>query len=395
VPSQPTSAPSCPRSGVARLPVPRLADWCAVEVSESGQASHELIAIAHIVPEKETLLKQLAARSSEGDWLPPAAPDGEVRATAITAFAKDAEHEQLLRSVGVASIVRVPLVVRERTLGVMTYGIGSARRLDADRRLMFELAQHAALAVDNARLYLATQLALRARDEFLSIASHELRTPLTALQLQLQSLRRAMSTMEGAWEPARTRIESAARQASRLAGLTERLLDVSRIAAGRLKLDLEEFDLADAVRELTERFADEAAKAGCKLELDLRGPARGLWDRLRVEQIVSNLLSNALKYGRGQPIQVLVDHDPMHATLSVNDAGIGIPEQDIKRIFERFERAVPSRQYGGLGIGLYVARQIVEAHGGEIRVESRVGIGSRFTIALPRQPAPAARREET
>ncbi len=237
------------------------------------------------------------------------------------------------------------------------------------------------------------EAAVRARDEFLSIASHELKTPLTALQLQFQLLLQALRKDDRtSFPPERltAMAEGAERQVKRFAKLIENLLDLSRIEFGRLELEPEEVDLAEVARSVAARFEAELARSGSSLALDLDGPVVGRWDPLRVEQVVTNLVSNAAKYGAGRPIELRVDGDGETARLVVRDQGIGIAPEDQARIFERFERAAPSRHYGGLGMGLYIARQIVEAHGGSIRVASAPGAGSTFTVELPlRRPDPA------
>jgi PAS domain S-box-containing protein len=235
---------------------------------------------------------------------------------------------------------------------------------------------------DLKRLYKEAQTAIHVRDEFLSIASHELRTPLTALQLQLETLRDALRELDH--DGIGKRLAKAEKQTGRLGKLIANLLDVSRIVSGTLQLEIEEFDVAEAVKEVADRFAEEAARAGCTLDIAATsGVIR--WDRVRLEQVVTNLLSNAIKYAPGSPIEIRVDGGPP-ATLTVQDHGIGIAPEDLTRIFGRFERAAPTRHYGGLGMGLFIAQQIVEAHGGSIAAASRPGEGARFTVELP--PAP-------
>jgi signal transduction histidine kinase len=232
---------------------------------------------------------------------------------------------------------------------------------------------------DLKRANTAAEQAIRVRDEFLSIASHELRTPLTALQLQLETMRDALGELDRT--AVATRLAKAEKQTGRLGKLIANLLDVSRIVSGKLQLELEEFDVAEAVREVMDRFHEEAKRAGCEIELAAE-PARGKWDRVRVEQVVTNLLSNAIKYAPGQPIHIEVRAgEPTR--LVVEDHGIGIAEEDLGRIFGRFERAAPTRHYGGLGMGLFIAKQIVQAHGGSIEAASSPGKGARFTVELP------------
>jgi len=227
--------------------------------------------------------------------------------------------------------------------------------------------------------------AVRARDEFLFIASHELRTPLTPLQLQLETLQRSLARGQ-VDDRVLGQVDMALRQMRRLSRLVGNLLDVSRFSGGILPLDLKGCDLNDVAREVVDHYRDDAARVGSRIELALAPEAAGIWDRSRLEQVVSSLLSNAVKYGPGQPIVVTVSSDADGAGLTVADRGIGIDAQDMARIFRRFERAVSPRHYGGLGLGLYIARRIVEAHGGEISAAERSGGGSVFTLKLPRRP---------
>jgi PAS domain S-box-containing protein len=225
-----------------------------------------------------------------------------------------------------------------------------------------------------------TKRAIFARDEFLSIASHELRTPLTALKLRLQTVLQARDLPD----KAQHRLHSAVHQTERLERLIENLLDVSRITTGHLELVSEPFDLAEMAEEVTERFREQAARHRTPVELDAPAPVVGSWDRLRLEQVATNLLANALKFGEGKPIGVQVSADDEHVKLTVSDQGIGIAPENIERIFHQFERVVGHRTFGGLGMGLYIARQIVQAHGGNVEVESATGQGSRFHVILPR-----------
>jgi len=157
-----------------------------------------------------------------------------------------------------------------------------------------------------------------------------------------------------------------------------------------MKLNVEPFELGEAAREIVERLRDSAAGAGCKLALQTSGAIEGRWDRLRVEQVLTNLISNAIKYASGQSIEISVERRDGDAFIEVRDHGPGLAEQDLPRIFERFERATSARHYGGLGLGLYVARQIVDAHGGSIAARNPPGGGASFTVRLPLEPPPAA-----
>jgi signal transduction histidine kinase len=228
--------------------------------------------------------------------------------------------------------------------------------------------------------------AVQARDEFLSVASHELNTPLTSLKLQVQSLTRTLArgdtTALTPEKVART-ADRTDRQLRRLSRLVSDLLDVSRIHANKLKLILEPVEMRELVADVVDRTSAEFARAGGRLDIAPSPKVVGLWDRSRLEQILINLLSNALKYGAGKPVRVGVKLDGERVRLSVVDQGLGLREEDRARIFERFERAISANEASGLGLGLYIAREIAQAHGGEISVESRLGEGSTFTVTLP------------
>jgi signal transduction histidine kinase len=187
------------------------------------------------------------------------------------------------------------------------------------------------------------------------------------------------------------RVKDAKRQIDRLKRLVDELLDVSRIDTGRFRLDLASVDLGGVVRETVERFQRSGAQR-IRIDIEVRShePIIGQWDRLRVEQVISNLLDNAVKFGGGKAIEVRVSADASEATLAVTDHGIGITPGDQQRTFERFERAVPARRYGGLGLGLYISRQIVEVLSGRISVTSQPQSGTTFTVTLPLRPSTAA-----
>ncbi|MDI1447945.1 ATP-binding protein [Polyangium sp. 6x1] len=238
-------------------------------------------------------------------------------------------------------------------------------------------------AIDNANLFHEALEAISARDDFLAVASHELRTPLTPLKLQLERLVRD-ARAGASQERMAPALEVAYRQVGRLAALIDRLLDVSRITAGKLDLCLDEVDLCALVHDVVTRFSREAEEAGCQLSFHHDKPILGKWDRLRLEQVVTNLLGNAIKYGRGKPIEIELDADEGTARLMVRDHGVGIAPEDQGKIFERFERAVSNQSFGGLGLGLWIVRQIVDTHGGTVRVESAPGVGSTFRVELPR-----------
>jgi signal transduction histidine kinase/CheY-like chemotaxis protein len=377
---------------VARLPVPELADWCAVYYSEDGRRL-KVVALAHEDPERVEL-------GFETDRLFPLSPDApsgparvfrtgepqlltDVPAARLETLARSPEHLRRLLALGLRSVIHVPLVGRMGTLGVVTMGTtGSRPRFHPkDMPVAQELVRRAALTLENARLYRESQEAIRLRDEFLAVAAHELRTPLTTLGLHLSTV--VQRARREASPDLVERLDKGVRQVRRLGTLVEMLLDVSRLSTGELPLSLEGMDLGELVAEVLERFEAESQAMGCALRLEVARGVVGQWDRMRVEQVVSGLLSNALKFGARQPVEVRVVGEGAVARVVVEDRGIGIAEEQLERIFERFGRAVSSRSYGGLGLGLYLARRAAEAHGGRVWAEQRPGGGARFTLELP------------
>ncbi|WP_244237235.1 ATP-binding response regulator [Corallococcus llansteffanensis] len=233
------------------------------------------------------------------------------------------------------------------------------------------------------------QTALTARDTFLGVASHELKTPVTGLMLNLEMTRRRLCSPRGEPpSPAKLMVamETALRQTERLARLVDELLDVSRIQAGKLDFTLEESDPVELVREVLESFHEQLDQAHCGVDLRVVPGARVWWDRSRMEQVLVNLLSNAIKYAPGQPIRIEVAPRDGQLVIRVADSGPGIPREHQDRVFERFERGGPPRTVHGLGLGLYIASQIVQGHHGELRLDSDTGRGATFTIELPLTP---------
>ena len=231
------------------------------------------------------------------------------------------------------------------------------------------------------RLYQEAQRALRTRDAFLSVAGHEFRTPLSALSLTIENL--CLQAKAAGDATLEARLQAPARQVDRLVRLTEQLLDVGRIDSGRLELEREEVELVGLAREVLDRLRGESAAARCELRLVAPAPVTGRWDRSRLDQVITNLVTNAIKFGAGSPVEVSVASGGDSAALAVRDHGIGIRAEDQERIFERFERAVPNRSYKGIGLGLWICREIVQAHGGRLTVESEPGQGALFRAVLP------------
>jgi signal transduction histidine kinase/CheY-like chemotaxis protein len=298
----------------------------------------------------------------------------------------------VLSDLGFRSWLAAPIRARGDALGTIALLSPAAERVHGARDLAFleELARRVAFALDNARLYGKAREAIRVREEFVTVAAHELRTPLTSVQAELARLH-AKTPELLARDPAAVhrKIERAARGAARLATLVETLLDLSAVSAQPMRLAVAAFDLAELVGDVVERARPKAERAGSRIDVQA-SPTVGAWDRSRIEQIVDQLLSNAIKYGGARPIEIELGPDGTEASLVVRDRGIGFDPADAKRIFTRFERAVSADNYGGLGLGLYITAQIVAAHGGRVEAHGRPGAGATFTVRLPlHPPAPA------
>ncbi len=381
---------------VAQLMVPDVADWCGVDiVAEDGTLQR--LAAVHVDPEKVAQARTLQQRYPPNPQNPTGAlavaKTGKrqffpiVTDAQLVAAARDEEHLEILRSLGFTSALIVPLIARERSLGALSLVTAeSGRRFDAsDLQFAEELARRAGLAIDNARLYRDAQLAIRTRDQFLSVAAHELKTPLTTLSGYIELLQRRLARM-GEVDP---RIERAvlavAAQYDRLQALVVELLSVARLQEDLFQFDVRAVDLqrianrvVDTLRPTTERHALEFHA--------VEGPLLIRGDDRHLEHVLTNLVHNAIKYSPdGGTIRVEVMRHSDHACISVRDQGIGIPETAQKQLFQRFFRAenAVAQQISGFGIGLYLVKEIVTRLGGTIDLSSIEGQGSTFTVCFP------------
>jgi len=388
---------------LAALVVPSFADWCGVEVTDAGELHS--VAIAHVDPSKVDVAREMRRR------YPPdsAAPSGpyavartgrpelinEISDEMVIRGARNQEHLNFIRNLGLRSVLIVPLIAGGRPIGVLNLvWAESGRHFEPeDQDIMQELGRRAGLAIENARLYDDARGAVKLRDEFLSIASHELKTPLTSLRLKVDGiLRMTAAAPETPIDVPKlsARVHTIDKQLDRLSELVDALLDVSRAAAGRLQLKVEDVDLTEVVTGAAERFKDDLANAKCSLSIVITGPAGqkspivGRWDRLRLDEVITNFLSNAVKYGAGKPVQIRVSASDSTATVEVEDHGIGISPTDQERLFKRFARVASPEHYGGFGLGLWIVKVLVEAMGGRVSVRSAVGRGSVFVAELPR-----------
>jgi signal transduction histidine kinase len=327
--------------------------------------------------------------SGTGIILLTAKADEEVRVRLLRAGAQDFVTKPFLSEEVKARVRNIMSAKRTRDL--------LKNELQSSQEDLEELAQEVILrrhelekSIEEARASRdEVQRLLQLRDEFISIAGHELKTPLTPLGLQRHMIQKVIQSKDLPEDVKEQKLEAylemSKRQIDALTKLVDALLDVSQIRLGRfcIKPDAE-VDLFNLVREVVERYRPQWEMAHSPVKLELLGKSpKGQWDSLRIEQVISNLLTNAIKYGRGKPIELTISSNGSGARISLRDSGSGISKADQARIFNRFERAGSIRSFGGLGLGLYITRQIVEAHAGTIGIESDVGEGATFIVDLP------------
>jgi PAS domain S-box-containing protein len=380
---------------IAQLAVPKLSDWCSVTIMEANGPTQ--IAIAHQDPKMLEIAEEFR-RKYPTDWSSETVAAQVLRTgksiivpvitdAMLVTGAKDPEHLRLLRAMGLGSLILVPIKEREQTRGVLTL-VSSGKNGhfgDADLKMAEELGRRAGQALENARLYLDAQNAIRSRDTLVSVSAHELLTPVTGSKLQMQMMRRKLDQgKEITPEVLRKMVDQTERQLDRLHRLVNEMLDLSRINHGKLTIERSQTNLSELLSDIVERGTGQLQAAGCRVSTQIEHDVVGFVDSYRIEQVVSNLLSNAARYARGSLVSVsLVRISPATAVITVTDTGIGIHKADQERIFQRFERVGTINEGSGLGLGLFIVKQIIEAHGGQVSLESEIGRGSKFTIQLP------------
>ncbi len=288
---------------------------------------------------------------------------------------------------GDRSRLSVPIGMRNERFGILSFArYDGVAHSAADLGLAQELGDRLSLAIRNAREHMSMAAALGDRERLISIAAHELRNPLCSVRFCLQTLGRH----DGALAPQAARmLEIMSRGERKIARLIDDLLDLGRIRAGQLDLDLSSFDLCDVIRDVGTMMEMQARDTGSTLNVELDGPVVGRWDRSRLDQVVSNLLANAVKYGEGRPVVIRAgaDMERSIAWLAVTDQGLGIETNLQEGIFEPFKRGTMVGNRDGLGLGLFIVRGIVNQMGGAVRVDSRPGSGATFLVELPLQIA--------
>jgi signal transduction histidine kinase len=377
------------------LVVPKLGD-CAFLWMLDRDGTLQTMAWTHADPRKQPIVDEVVHQLTREPKQPNFASrvvsqrqsllGAELTRTVLDSYDFAPAERAAIERLGVVGAIGVPLAVTRATLGALVM-LSAGRRFDRkDRELAEEVAQRLATALENARVHGTARDAIRARDEFLALIAHELRTPLTPLQLATDDqLRRAHRSADA---DATRRGEEIARHVRRFVGIVEHVLEASRIRAQGVKLELGSCDLVAVVEDCVARVAERAQRAGSAIAVRADAPVVGQLDRAHIQRVVFGLLDNAIKFGEGKPIEVSVRRDGSQAEVAVRDHGQGIAADRLTSIFSPFERAVPKEHFGGLGLGLYVAKAIVEAHGGSIGAQSRADQGTTFFVRLPLPATP-------
>ncbi len=297
-------------------------------------------------------------------------------------------HDPYISKNHVRSVLAIRISHYSKNRGVLYFENNLAVQVFSPEsvEIMKLLSVQIAVSIENSLLYSEAQKSIQVRDDFISIVSHELRTPLTPLKIHIQVIKGYLQKQIE--DPTKRdfllkSILTLNLQVVRLSKLVENLLDVSRISAGRLLLKRVRCDLGEIIRKVADQFSEDLKLSHCSLTLKIPESVFGFWDAYRMEQVVTNLLTNAMTYGKGKPIEIEVIVIQNQAILKVTDHGVGISKQDQSKLFKRFERAASVMSYGGLGLGLYITHQIVEAHGGTIGVESELNQGATFSVRIP------------
>lgn len=376
---------------VAKLAVPAIADWCAVDVVTSEGILQ--LAVVHKDPKKVKWAKALrkkspldtnattgmlnVLRTGKSEFYPL------VTAKMLIEAAKTKAELKLFRNLRLTSAMLVPLLIRNRTIGVISLVSAESGRhyTKADLVTAEELAVRASLAIENSRLYTEAQNAISIRNEFVSIASHELKTPITSLKVYAEILKKKLKDADPKYMQYLDKVEG---QVDKMTMLIHDLLDISKIQSGRMEFNMKKFDLNKLVQETAGMIKQTTEKQKIKVVGKIGKEVLG--DRERISQVIVNLLTNAIKYSdKSKEIIVSLKSDKDFASVTVKDFGIGIGKEFQVKIFERFYRADDPKvkTYPGIGMGLYIAAQIVERHGGKISVDSEKGKGSTFTFSIP------------
>lgn len=364
-------------SKISEAAVPYLGDWCAFDLMSTPEESEQVI-IKHRDKGMEEEARELHSSFFH---------DSENK-SGVTALIESGQPYFRDRVDG-GTFLSIPLMNKDKVFGVMTfvYSVSQRKFTSRDISTLQDLGKRIALALENARLYKMSQTAIEARNDFMSIASHELNTPITSLKLQLQMIKKAITLSKDGVFPIdrfQKSVDSSVKQVNRLINLVSILLDVTRIQSGKFAYHFTEFSANDLIEEIIERHHELIHDSDCSINIQDSGQITVYWDRTRIEQVITNLLTNAIKYAPGK-IQLEMKEVDQNVIILIKDSGKGIPQKKLEKIFDRFERATNQETVTGLGLGLFIVKQIAEGHSGTVEVESVVDQGTVFKVILPKR----------
>lgn len=380
-------------SNIAKAAVPKIADWCSIDIFDKNN-NLEQVAIAHKNPQKITWAKKLRStyppdinsptglpnviRTGKSEYYP------EITDKMLIKTARDKKHLKLLRDIGFTSAMIVPLFQDSRCVGGISFITTETKRhfTKSDLAMAEEIANRATLALDNAGLYKVSQDAVTLRDNFIAVASHELKTPITSVKIFTEILKNHAEKIGD--KSSYSHLAKMDRQLDKLTDLIYNMLNISMIQTGRLEFNQKLFDLDNSIKEIIDVLQQGSPNHRLILEGATNKKIYG--DEFRIGQVVSNLISNAIKYSpKSNKVIIELSSSPKEVTVGIKDFGIGLAQEHGKHIFERFYRVFDKtdRTFPGLGIGLYISREIIKRHHGELWVKSEIGKGSNFYFRLP------------
>lgn len=382
---------------ITDLAVPNFGDWCYIHLPDkNGQLTLTDTAVAydHLAPELNEFLELLNVKGSSANAVLTVYQTGNavmrngLNDEYYQKVSGSPKHLALFRKLAPKCVIVVPLKSLGKLLGTITVSYTQNKSYsEFDLRLLEDVAIRAGVALENARLYTESKKAIKYRDEFVSVASHELKTPLTSLMLLNQITQKKMEKGELQvhedlhWKKTLNEYNV---HIKRMSHLVEVMLDITRIQLGSYELNITECDIGDCLNQTCDNLLPQLKSANCPLDIQINGNLVGSFDNMKIQQVISNIVTNSFKYAPGKPIHILAEGLPDTIKMSIRDEGHGIEKDNLQRIFEKFERATSPSDVSGLGLGLYISRIIIEAHGGRLWAESTIDEGTTLHIEIPR-----------
>jgi PAS domain S-box-containing protein len=376
--------------------VPDLADWCAVDtIDKNGNPNLE--AVAHVDPEKVHFAYEIRTKFPQKDRA--AGPVHVIKSRKselvnlknseiLRSVAVNDEHLRLISALGLKSYICVPIEAHGEVIGALTLVSEKNTYSDIDLLFASQLADRVALALYNSKLFNEAKNAVKARDEFMSICSHELNTPLTSMSMQFQMAQKLIDNKDDKVynsNAVNRRVKNANSQIKRMTSLISEMLDVSRINFGKFSINKEPINLEHILIDALDKLREQLETLNIDVKLNIEtGDYKLMGDDFKLEQVISNLITNAMKYGESKPINLTLRNEGNSIAFLVKDYGAGIPKGEFDRIFQRFERVVLSNGVSGLGLGLYISKEVINAHGGTITLSSELNKGTEFKVTLPK-----------